>query len=200
MKSANKLKISFDVQELKEFLVNCNLFGEYTQRSDGEGSPHKDMTDIWVRYKDPKPHIESGDWSKFADCHDSVWLKNIPFIKDLCSALMGFLDGERLGGVLITKLPPGGKILPHVDSGWHAEEYDKYYVPIKNHSGAVFFFDNCSIDPEEGEVYAFRNDKMHWVENNSEEDRIAMIVCIKQNKLSKEGLCLGVQQQRQQEQ
>ena len=194
MKPVNKLKISFDVQEIKEYLEGCKLFGEYTQRSDGEGSPHKDMTDIWVRYKDPKPHIESGEWSGFMDCHESVWLKDIPAIKDLCSGLMGFLDGEALGGVLITKLPPNGQILPHVDQGWHAAEYDKYYVPLKNEKGAQFHFDDCYIDPKEGEVYAFRNDKNHWVENNSTEDRIAMVVCIKQNKLSKEGLCLGEQQ------
>ncbi|PHS02425.1 MAG: hypothetical protein COA78_21125 [Blastopirellula sp.] len=195
MKPVNKLKISFDVQGVKSFLEECDLFGEYTQRSDGDTSPHKEMTDIWVRYKDPKPHIESGDWSEFMGCHESVWLKDIPAIKDLCAGLMGFLNGEKLGGVLITKLPPGGGIAPHVDGGWHAAEYDKYYVPLKNAKGAEFHFDDCFICPEEGDVYAFRNDKNHWVENNSNEDRIAMVVCIKQTKLSKEGLCLGDTQQ-----
>lgn len=191
MKPVNKLNISFDVQGVKTFLEECDLFGEYTQRSDGETSPHKEMTDIWARFKDPKPHVESGDWSGFADKHESVWLKDIPGVKAICDSLMDFLGGEALGGVLITKLPVGGKITPHTDAGWHAAEYDKYYVPLKNAKGSEFHFDDCFICPEEGDVYAFRNDKVHWVENNSTEDRIAMIVCIKQNKLSKEGLCLG---------
>lgn len=191
MKPVNKLKISFDVQETRKYLESCDLFGEYTQRSDGETSPHKDMTDIWVRYKNPDPHIKSGDWSGFMGSHESEWLKDIIGVKDMCNALMGFLQGEKLGGVLITKIPPGGKILKHVDEGWHAAEYDKYYVAIKNPKGAKFHFDNCSICPENGDVHAFRNDKTHWVVNNSSSDRIAMIVCIKQKKLSKEGLCLG---------
>lgn len=193
MKPINKLNIKFEVSYLKSWLESCDLFGEYNQRAMGE-SPHKEMSDIWARYKNPKECIKTGDWSSFGLEHESEWLKDIPVVKEISDQLMTFLDGERLGGVLITKLPPNGKILPHVDSGWHAEYYDKYYIPIKNGKGATFLFDNATIQPKEGEVYAFRNDVTHWVENNSNEDRIAMIICIKQSNLSKEGLCLGEQQ------
>lgn len=186
----NKLKIKFDVKELKEYLETCDLWGEYPQRG-LKGSPHEDMKDIWVRYKNPAENIESGDWSNFADEHESEWLKEIPFVKTIANALMGYLDGERLGGILITRLPNNGEIKRHVDSGWHAEYYDKYYIPIKNNRGAMFCFESGKIEPEEGEVYAFRNDVPHWVINKSGEDRIAMIICIKQTKLSKGGLCLG---------
>lgn len=197
MKPVNKLGISFDVEPLKAWLNNCNLWGEFTMRSDAEGSPHKEMTDIWVRYRRFDDCLKSGDWSPFAEPHESEWLKDIPEVKYISDKLMSYLDGEQLGGILITKLSPDGKIAPHLDGGWHAEYYDKYYIPIKNESGSKFFFDECSIEPTEGETYAFRNDKTHWVENNSKSDRIAMIICIKQNKLSKEGLCLGdTQQQR----
>ena len=190
MKPINKLDITFCVEYLKSWLETCDLFGEYNQRA-GEDSPHKEMTDIWARYKNPEECIKSGDWSSFGLEHKSEWLKDIPEVKEISDQLMQFLGGEQLGGVLITKLPPNGKILPHVDAGWHAEYYDKYYIPIKNSKGATFSFDNATINPKEGEVYAFRNDVTHWVENNSNEDRIAMIICIKQHKLSKEGLCLG---------
>lgn len=193
MKPINKLGIRFDVSKLKAFLEDCDMFGEYNQRAI-EGSPHAEMTDIWVRYKNPKECIESGDFSSFGLKHESEWLKEVPEVRAISSALMGFLYGNSLGGILITKLPPGGKIKPHVDHGWHAGYYDKYFVSVKNESGAEFNFDNASIEPEEGEVYAFRNDVNHWVTNDSDSDRIAMIICIKQTKLSKEGLCLGVQQ------
>ena len=62
---------------------------------------------------------------------------------------------------------PYNKILPHTDSGWHAEYYDKYYIPIQNEKGSVFCFDSGSIDPERGDVWAFNNSYSHWVENNS---------------------------------
>lgn len=186
----NKLDIHFDVDYLKSYLSTCGLWDKYDLRRQ-KGSPHVEMVDIWVRFNDPRPHIESGDLAKIVDEHESVWLEYIPEVKGMCAQLMTFLDGERLGGVLITKLPAGGKIYPHVDAGWHAEYYDKYFVPIQNETGAKFCFDDGEINPNEGDVYAFRNDKSHWVENNSKIDRIAMIICIKQRKISKEGLCLG---------
>jgi len=186
----NKLDIRFDVSYLKHWLEDCDLFGEHNQRA-CEGSPHKEMTDIWVRYKNPEECIKSGDWSSFGLEHKSEWLKDVPMIKDISNQLMEFLNGSVLGGILITKLSAGGKIHPHTDSGWHAEYYDKYLIPIKNSYGAIFCFDNGTIKPKEGDVYAFRNDVTHWVDNNSDDDRIAMVICIKQSKLSKEGLCLG---------
>lgn len=196
MKPVNKLDIKFNVEKIKSFVVNCDLWDKYTQRRVAEGSPHSEMTDIWVRYKNPDECIKNGDWSAFTEKHNSEWLEDLPDVKFMSKYLMNYLGGKQLGGILITKLPPGGKIQPHTDAGWHAEYYDKYFVSIKNPKGARFHFDDCHIEPEEGEVYAFRNDKNHWVENDSSEDRIAMIICIKQTKFSKEGLCLG-QQQRQ---
>ena len=191
----NKLDISFDISELAGFLDDCDLWDEYPQRRTAEGSPHSEMTDIWVRYKNPEECIKTGDWSAFTKEHESEWLKEVPLVKSICKKLMSFLDGEQLGGVLITKLPNGKQIKPHTDSGWHASYYDKYYIPIKNEKGAKFCFNSGEIEPEVGDVWAFRNDEPHWVANNSGSDRIAMIVCIKQNKLSKEGLCLGQQRQ-----
>lgn len=176
-----RIDFDFNVQNLADFLMigeGKNLFGKYDRRS-RVGSPHEQMTDIWVRFNDPAPFVESGDWSKFVDNHDSVWLEDIPDIKTFAYFLMQLVEGSKLGGVLITKLPPGGRIHPHVDDGWHAEEYDKYFIPIVNEKGARFHFDNGVIEANAGEIYKFRNDVNHWVENDSEHDRIALIVCIK---------------------
>lgn len=186
-----ELDLTFDVRHLKKWLEDCDLWGEYPQRC-SPGSPHEKITDIWPRFKNPEECIRTGDWSSFAEEHESEWLKDIPGVKKICYDLMAYLEGSVLGGVLITKMNPGDDISPHVDSGWHAGYYDKYCVPIKNYPGAKFCFENNEIEPIEGEVIAFRNDVTHWVENNSNEDKIAMIICIRQNKLTKEGIpCLG---------
>ncbi len=192
MRPFNKIYHGLDIQPaLSELMVNDHLFGEFNARKEAPGSPHSEMSDIWVRYGDVSSMIESGDFSSIADEHDSIWLKDLPEVKKLCFDVMALVDGERLGGVLITKLPPGGKINPHTDSGWHAEYYDKYYVPIKNGYGSVFGFNEGIINPDCGDVWQFDNSKLHWVENNSTDDRIAMIICIKQSKYDRSGLCLG---------
>ena len=178
-----KIADDLDVKPaIAELIENYHLFGEFNARKEAPNSPHADMTDIWVRYGDVSDMIESGDYSKIAEEHDSIWLKDLPEIKKLCFKIMSLVDGERLGGVLITKLPINGIIKEHSDSGWHAEYYDKFFVPIINEPGCIFGFNQGDILATAGEVWQFDNSKPHWVVNHSDCERIAMIVCIKHSK------------------
>jgi hypothetical protein len=166
---------NIDVSALAKRLDNDELFGLHDWRK--EKYPHSGMKDIWVRYND---YLNMG--KNFNDEHTSVWypiLKEMPEALLVCMELMSIVSGERLGGVLITKIPPGGDIKPHVDNGWHAEYYEKYYVPIKNEKGAKFHFEDAVLEPKQGEVWNFDNSKLHWVTNDSSENRIAMIICIR---------------------
>lgn len=182
MKSHRKIASSFDVRPLREKLQsNLDLFDRHPFRRYGD-SPHTGMTDIWVRYNDFAPYLKRGDFSTINDKHTSVWYpvaKEINEVFPLISNLMQLVSGIELGGVLITKIPPGGKIERHTDDGWHALYYDKYYIPVSNKQGAIFGFEDGIIVPEEGDVWWFNNQTPHWVENNSNEDRIALIVCIR---------------------
>ncbi len=191
MNAYNKIHFGLHVEPMVQEIADYDfLFGEFNARAEA-GPVHADMQDIWVRYGDISEMIESGDYSKIADYHDSIWLKDLPEVKKICFDVMALVDGERLGGVLITKIPPGGQILPHTDSGWHAEYYGKYFVPIKNEKGAVFGFDEGVIEPDLGDVWAFDNSYNHWVKNNSNSDRIAMVICIKQSKYHRNGLLIN---------
>lgn len=157
------------------------LFGEHQERAEGE-SPHKAMSDIWVRYNALENLTDPESSHK---PHDSIWYPayySLPQVREIIFTVMRLVDGERLGGVLITKLPAGGKIAPHVDEGWHAGYYDKFYVPILNAPGAVFGFPDGVISPSLGDVFWFRNNVPHWVDNPTDCDRIAMIVCIRTHK------------------
>lgn len=167
------------------------LWGKNQERACAPDTPHSGMTDIWVRYNDRRP-FDAGErpMSQFNDEHDSVWYPEaakLPELRPILFGLMARVEGERLGGVLITKLPPGGRLDAHTDSGWHAGHYDKYFVALQNEPGAMFWFQGERGDPEvisarTGDIYWFRNDIVHGVENNSKDDRIAMIVCIKHSK------------------
>ena len=183
----NFLKIAdnLDVQPLRVALThNPHLFGERDQRASAYASPHTAMKDIWVRYNDIRKFAD-GNLAHFNDEHDPIWYPAyyaLPHLKTILFPLMAKVEGERLGGVLITKTPPGGRIDPHIDHGWHAGYYEKFYVPVQTGQGAVFGFPDGEIRATDGEVYWFRNDVPHWVANDSDIDRIAMIVCIKTEK------------------
>ena len=183
IKSHELVCSNLDVLPLqKELLENYNEFDKYNHRRTFTNSPHSEMNDIWVRYNDVKPFEEKGSLKGFEAEHDSIWypvIDKLPGVNRVVFELMRQVNGERLGGILITKLPAGGHIKRHTDSGWHAQYYDKFYVPILNSKGSVFGFDDGDIVPELGQAWWFDNSNPHWVDNKSNTDRIAMIVCIR---------------------
>jgi quercetin dioxygenase-like cupin family protein len=168
-----------DVQPLvAQIDAHPQLWNQNPQRRDQEKSPHARMSDIWVRYNSPD---RFKDLRTFGDEHVPVWYPayyQLPAIKPIVHKLMSVFEGEMLGGVLITRIPPGAGIGKHSDRGWHVEYYDKFYVSLRSAPGANFYCEDEMINPEPGDVYWFDNRAEHWVENDSDEDRMTLIVCI----------------------
>ncbi|MNL70438.1 hypothetical protein D3C87_1954400 [compost metagenome] len=48
--------------------------------------------------------------------------------------------------------------------------------------GQAFHFENEKLVTVPGDIYWFDNSHTHWVTNESQSDRITMIVCIKTDK------------------
>lgn len=181
----NFLKIAegIDVVPLQLALARQpELFDRYSERRTAPGSPHSQMTDIWLRYNDRRTADASGDFSKINDRHESVWYPDaarLPEAVDLAFQVMALARGEQLGGILITKLPAGGVIEPHTDAGWHAATYDKFYLAVQTPPNALFKFPDGDIHARDGDLWWFRNDVTHAVTNGGPGDRIAMVVCVK---------------------
>ena len=173
-----KIAEGINVRPLEQSLnLHPELWDQHNERRIFEGSPHAQMTDIWVRFGDVSQGFEN-----LRMPHDSVWYPCAEFldgVKDIAFGLMSLVNGERLGGILITKLEAGKEILPHVDKGWHAEYYEKFYVAIKSPKGSKFCFESGDIESEDGDCFLFRNDRLHWVKNDTTEARLTMVVCIK---------------------
>jgi len=143
--------------------------------------PHSKLSDIWVRYN---------AWENFKDResfngpHESVWypvLADIPAVKPLVLDVMRFVEGKRLGGVLITKIPAGEECKPHRDGGWHATYYEKFAVQLASAPGQAFCFESAQLSALPGELYTFDNSKTHWVINPTSEDRMTLIICIRRS-------------------
>jgi aspartyl/asparaginyl beta-hydroxylase (cupin superfamily) len=89
------------------------------------------------------------------------------------------VGGKQLGGVLITRIPSGGEVQPHVDHGWHAGHYEKFAVQLRGNQEQAFCFEDAELRPEPGDLYTFDNARLHWVTNDSDSERITLIVCIR---------------------
>ena len=150
------------------------LWNQHTTRTEDLSSPHHGLDDIWARYGDPE---RAHDGSP----HDAFWYPSADLlgIKAMCLDLMRGVDGVELGGVLITRIPPGASVKPHTDPGWHARRYEKYGVQITSAPGQAFCFDGEQLETRPGEVFWFDNAHTHWVTNPTPYERITMIVCVR---------------------
>ncbi|HEV2674161.1 MAG TPA: aspartyl/asparaginyl beta-hydroxylase domain-containing protein [Aliidongia sp.] len=159
------------------------LWDAYQFRKQADGTPHSGMSDIWVRYR---PQNELTDHASYKVPHLADWWpawSKLPALKPIVFDLMRCVEGTALGGIFITRIPPGGEILPHTDDGWHVETFSKFYVSLKSSPGATFWCDHDgvreSLEPKPGECWVFDNRKRHGVKNDSSEDRITLIICIR---------------------
>lgn len=153
------------------------LWNEFTDRTEDPNSPHHGLDDIWVRFGE-KEHAK-GDTE-----HVSKWYPSADVlgVKALCHDLMRFVGGVELGGVLITRIPPGKMCKPHEDHGWHAYKYDKFLVQIASAPGQKFCFHDQEVETRPGDVAWFNNQHEHWVMNDTPYERVSMIVCIRMEK------------------
>jgi uncharacterized cupin superfamily protein len=152
------------------------LWNENKLRTENPTSPHRDADDIWVRFN-PK--------GKALEEHISEWYPAyyaLPEVSPIVFDVMRMVNGEQLGGVLLTRVPPGKSVHKHIDSGWHASYYDKYIVQIEGNCKQGFHFNDGFFSANPGDVYWFDNSKEHWVTNESSVDRISLIICIRNNR------------------
>ena len=159
--------------------ANPDVWNRYATRR-GSYGPHAKLSDIWVRYNDIRNLSDSRE--TFNEEHESVWYPEarvLPSVKDMAFRVMAMVGGERLGGVLITKIPPHTNCDPHVDRGWHATYYEKFAVQLQSDPLQAFHFEGESFSAKPGDLYTFDNSFTHWVTNDSEVDRVTLIICIR---------------------
>lgn len=165
---------------LSELTDHPELWNRHSQRTKAMGSPHAASQDIWLRYR-AFEELTSPD--KYNEPHEAVFYpawRDLPSLHDIVADLYVRVDASRLGGLLITRIKAGNKILPHRDSGWHPEFYNcKVYLPVQANDQCVNYCGDEEMVIKAGDAVSFNNLITHSVDNNGTTDRITLIVCMK---------------------
>lgn len=164
---------------LAQLNAHPELWNEHPNRT-AENSPHYGIPDIWLRYR-PLEELTSPE--RFREPHFATFYPAwyaLPALTPIVFGLMAKVRATYLGGILITKIPPGCRVKPHDDRGsWHAEAMNcKVYVPLQANERCVNYCENDSAVMRAGEAWTFNNLLHHSVENNGDTDRITLIVCM----------------------
>ena len=86
------------------------------------------------------------------------------------------IDGDFILGILAVFIMGAALIL--IILSWLVVPVGYFRATVIT-LGAVFGFEDGDINPDSGDVWKFDNSKPHWVSNDSNSERIAMIICIK---------------------
>lgn len=86
---------------------------------------------------------------------------------------------SKITRVRLAYLTAGFSIKPHVD--YDPSYITRYHIPLITNDNIIMGFTHKNVDymynmPADGSVYFFNSGIKHWVENNSSEDRLHLIV------------------------
>ena len=165
------------VPVMRELVTQPELWNQNTLRTQHPDTAHADVSDIWLWFNEvpTDPEAVVNDIQTIAY---PAW-GQLPSLRRLVLDLMHRVNGVQLGRCIVTKLPPGGVITPHVDGGAPAEFYTRYQIALQSLPGALFHSGDETANIYTGEVWWVNNRVQHSVVNNSADDRIVCIVDIR---------------------
>ncbi len=181
MKHFYRLAEGIDVAPVnRQLAAHPELWDANPLRRTYPNSPHREMQDIWVRARAPT----HGALGSYSEPHESVWwpaADKMPALLPIVADLAASVHASRIGGVLITKIPAGKRILPHCDRGfWHAEHHNcKIYLCLKGNDRCVTWCEDERVVMKAGEAWIFDNLVLHGLENDGEDDRISAIAAMR---------------------
>lgn len=161
----------------KPFLWNQNRF-----RTTFPNTPHVDVDDIMLRFSDTEKCTTTDNviGDEFPVFH-MAWF-HLPEVKPIILDLMRWTKAYQLDRVLISRVRPGGRILPHADNDGsyvNTDDRARYHVVLQGLPGSLYTTGNETVQMLTGEVWWFNAHEIHHIENNSADDRIHLLVDVR---------------------
>ena len=165
---------------LEQLKAHPELWGQHPERINAPNSPHAQSSDIWLRFR-PKAELRepADDGAPHFAEFWPAW-HALPGLHSITFDVMRAVEATYLGGCLMTRIPAGAEILPHVDRGWHPTWNDtKVYVILRANDRCLNYCggEECVMKP--AEAWTFRNDITHSVLNGGDTERIAVILTMR---------------------
>lgn len=182
---------NFDIQNIKKYVSDCIEFNilekEYQRR---ELSPENPLDGIKNAYMNVLPvTLNSVSFTDFYNKtlnitkteNNKVWELIDPIVKDL----EFFIDGV-CGEASFNNLLANKDIYGHYDNGLYYEVMRRFHIPIFTNTETYFVIEKSKVMMSEGQCWEINNAKYHSVHNNSDQNRIHLVIDIIPNKVLKE--------------
>lgn len=161
------------------------LWKEDTYLRDYPQGPFGEVESIMLRFPEKRVFEQEAEVAAykrgehFYDQHESIdypAYQVLPEARPIVMNTFAAAGGERLGRVMINNIKPGGKIFPHEDTPEHVKYYSRFHIVLQSAPGVYFRCGDENVYMATGEVWWFNNALEHEVINNSNTDRIHMVL------------------------
>lgn len=167
---------------------NPELWKEDTYLRDYPQGPFGEIESIMLRFPEKRVFEQEEELEKYKqglshfDQHESIDYPAYSILteaRSLVMGLMSYVGGERLGRVMVNKIAQGGQIYPHADTPEHTDYYTRFHIVLQSGAGCFIRAGDEQLDMRSGDVFWFNNKLEHEVVNNSNMDRISMVIDVK---------------------
>lgn len=135
----------------------------------------------------PNPHVNTNTY--IIQNSSLQWERGTTFVKetldkdmyDLVYPIVKELEDRMVGQsarVLLIKLNANSKVFVHKDSGDYLSTVRRFHIPIITNESVFYTVGGEEIHMEEAKCYEINNMKMHSVNNESEFDRVHLLIDI----------------------
>jgi aspartyl/asparaginyl beta-hydroxylase (cupin superfamily) len=166
----------YDISEIKKYVVNFTDEWLIDTKRQEMSKIHKETNTYYV-YKNNLMWKIGQEFVTNKISADDVLLEMLePIIKDLEK----IHDGVR-ANVLLIKLTANENIPLHEDSGDYLMLSRRNHIPIITAGDVVFGVGSERVNMQPGECWEINNYRLHWVDNNSDIDRVHLLIDIMPN-------------------
>lgn len=151
-----------------------HLWDQNRVRTSFAGSPHAEVHDILLFFQAPGYDASDGDQGH--ECTPYPAWFALPEARPLVFGLMSRIQATRLGRVMITRLPPGAHIPPHIDSVHQTTYYCRNHITLCSPPDCTFVIEDETVQMRPGEAWRVDNGKEHAVYNNGTTERWSLII------------------------
>lgn len=161
-----KVDHKFDEAKIEEELICLNDDSFYVHRQKPIGSN---------KLRQGSKQYHTGGWLKI-EMPLQKW-RDLRF--DYIMEMAEWFKSEILR-VQLLKLKAGHKINPHVGN-IEEQEKARFIIPLVTNPKVSYHVEDKTYYPKRGEIWYINQTRVHWVENNSDQDRIVAAIDVVPN-------------------
>ena len=165
---------NYSIDKIKEEILKLDKeWFDDNSRQIAQPSVHKETNSFFLAEFD-------ADWIPNTEYKTDFRYKDYPiweFVQPIINDLENFYNG-KIGKVVFPKLKAGQKIYKHKDTTDYLNIIHRIHIPIITNKDIMFYIDDGVLNMFEGECWEINNMKSHEVINDSDEDRIHLMIDI----------------------